>query len=95
MRDAGGHEEPTGGDRGDDRGSHGAPADRARGDDRGPLSPRDDEEIRAEEAFIRGLLARGEAARAVNGVLPPGALFEIVEEPPGQLPKVVRRRFSR
>ena len=49
----------------------------------------------AEEAFIRGLLARGEAARAVDGKLPPGVLYEIVEESPGQLPKVVRRRFSR
>ncbi len=49
----------------------------------------------AEEAFLRGLLARGEAARAVDGKLPPGALYEIVEEPPGRLPKVVRRRFSR
>jgi hypothetical protein len=48
----------------------------------------------AEEAFIRGLIARGEAAKAVDGKLPPGATHEIVEERPGRLPKVVRRRFS-
>ena len=56
---------------------------------------RDPDEVRAEEAFIRGLLARGEAARAKDGKLPPGVLYEIVDEPPGELPKVVRRRFSR
>lgn len=57
----------------------------------------DDPELvaKAEESFVRGLIARGEAARAVNGKLPPGATHEIVEERPGQLPKVVRRRFSR
>jgi hypothetical protein len=48
----------------------------------------------AEESFVRGLLARGEAAKAVDGKLPPGATHEIVEERPGRLPKVVRRRFS-
>lgn len=45
-------------------------------------------------AFVRGLIERGEAAKAVDGKLPPGATHEIVEERPGQLPKVVRRRFS-
>jgi hypothetical protein len=55
---------------------------------------RDPEEERAEEAFIRGLIARGEAAKAVDGKLPPGATHEIVEDEPGKLPKVVRRRFS-
>lgn len=54
----------------------------------------DDEYTPAEEAFIRGLIARGEAAKAVGGKLPPGATHEIVEERPGRLPKVVRRRFS-
>jgi len=48
----------------------------------------------AEEAFVRGLIARGEAAKAVDGKLPAGATHEIVEERPGHLPKVVRRRFS-
>jgi hypothetical protein len=55
---------------------------------------RDPEAERAEEAFIRGLIARGEAAKAVDGKLPPGATHEIVEDEPGKLPKVVRRRFS-
>lgn len=48
----------------------------------------------AEESFVRGLLARGEAAKAVDGKLPPGVTHEIVEERPGRLPRVVRRRFS-
>jgi hypothetical protein len=69
--------------------------DREAGDAEPPASttggPQD---VAAEEAFIRGVLARGEAARAVEGKLPAGALYEIVEEPPGQLPKLVRRRFS-
>ena len=55
---------------------------------------RDPEEERAEEAFVRGLIARGEAAKAVDGKLPPGATHEIVEEEPGKLPKVVRRHFK-
>lgn len=55
----------------------------------------DDEEYTpAEKAFVRGLIERGEAAKAVDGKLPPGASYEIVEERPGRLPKVVRRRFS-
>ena len=49
---------------------------------------------RAEEAFIRGLIERGEAAKAdENGKLPPGATHEIVGESPSGLPIVVRRRF--
>jgi hypothetical protein len=56
--------------------------------------PADEQSEAAEEAFIRGLIARGEAAKAVDGKLPPGATHEIVEERPGQLPKIVRRRFS-
>jgi hypothetical protein len=47
-----------------------------------------------EELFVRGLLERGEAAKAVDGELPPGATHEIVEEKDGELPKVKRRRFS-
>ena len=47
-----------------------------------------------EEVFVSGLLERGEAARPVEGELPPGATHEIVEERPGRLPKVKRRRFS-
>jgi hypothetical protein len=63
------------------------------GDEHGETGTKSD--VTAEESFIRGLLARGEAARAVDGELPAGALYEIVEEPPGRLPKIVRRRFSR
>jgi hypothetical protein len=54
-----------------------------------------DEPSREEEAFVRALIARGEAAKAVDGKLPPGATHEIVEERPGRVPKVVRRRYSR
>ena len=49
---------------------------------------------RAEEAYIRGLIERGEAAWPVNGELPPGATHEIVEERPGEVPKIRRRRFA-
>jgi hypothetical protein len=49
---------------------------------------------RAEEAYIRGMIERGEAAWPVNGKLPPGATHEIVEERPGELPKIRRRRFA-
>ena len=49
---------------------------------------------RAEEAFIRGLIERGEAAKAdENGNLPQGATHEIVGTSPSGLPIVVRRRF--
>jgi hypothetical protein len=54
----------------------------------------DDEEQRAQEAYVRGLIERGEAAWPVDGKLPPGATHEIVEEEPGKLPKIVRRRFG-
>lgn len=56
--------------------------------------PEAEESSPAEEAFVSGLIARGEAAKAVDGKLPPGATHEIVEERPGRLPRVVRRRFS-
>ncbi len=59
-----------------------------------PGAAEDAEPSAAEAAFIRGLIARGEAAVAVDGELPPGATHEIVEERPGRLPRVVRRRFS-
>jgi hypothetical protein len=54
----------------------------------------DDDLTPEERAFIEGLLERGEAAEAVDGVLPPGATHEIVERRPGRLPKVRRRSFS-
>jgi hypothetical protein len=60
-----------------------------------PRPSDDGEEITpAEEAFVSGLIERGEAAKVVDGKLPPGATHEIVEERPGRVPKVVRRRFS-
>ena len=53
------------------------------------------EEERAERKFVEDLVRRGEAAWPdKDGKLPPGATHEIVEEKPGQPPKVVRRRFS-
>ena len=49
---------------------------------------------RAEEAFVKGLIERGEAAKAdENGNLPPGATHEIVGVSSSGLPIVVRRRF--
>ena len=47
----------------------------------------------AREAFEAGLRARGEAARAVDGQLPPGATHEIVTGEDGK-ERLVRRRFS-
>ena len=47
------------------------------------------------ESFVKGLVERGEAARAdADGKLPPGATHEIVGETETGLPVVVRRRFS-
>lgn len=69
-------------------------AGEAKGHDEERDPNRDDELSPDEAAFVRGLIERGEAAKAVDGKLPPGATHEIVEERPGQLPKVVRRRFS-
>ena len=47
------------------------------------------------ESFVKGLVDRGEAAKAdANGKLPPGATHEIVGETETGLPVVVRRRFS-
>jgi hypothetical protein len=46
-------------------------------------------------SFVKGLVARGEAARAdAKGNLPRGATHEIVGETKSGLPIVVRRRFS-
>ena len=54
-----------------------------------------DEEKTADEVlYVRGVLIRGEAARAKDGELPPGATHEIVEEPEDDLPVIQRRRFS-
>jgi hypothetical protein len=58
------------------------------------MGDEEDETTAQEEAYVRGLIARGEAAWPVDGELPPGATHEILEEEPGKLPKVVRRRFG-
>ena len=59
-----------------------------------PAPPKPPAEAPSEDEarFIRALIARGEAARAVNGVLPDGATHEIVEDDHGRI-TVVRRRF--
>jgi hypothetical protein len=53
----------------------------------------DDDEGAAEARFVEDLLARGEAARPVDGELPEGATHEIVDEEDGSI-TVRRRRFS-
>jgi hypothetical protein len=63
----------------------------------GTRSPntRSELERAAEEAFARGVIERGEAARPNRkGKLPPGATHEIIDAPEGELPKIRRRRFS-
>jgi hypothetical protein len=45
-------------------------------------------------AFVRGLIARGEAAQPnPDGSLPKGATHEIIRDTPNGLPSVRRRRF--
>jgi hypothetical protein len=62
---------------------------------RGDSSEDQEARKRAEEAFVEGVVARGEAAKpGPNGELPPGATHEIVEEREGRPPKLRRRRFS-
>jgi hypothetical protein len=56
-----------------------------------PIVPNDPQSI----SFVKGLVARGEAARVdAAGKLPSGATHEIVGETESGLPIVVRRRFS-
>jgi hypothetical protein len=58
-------------------------------------APASERERAAKEAFVRGVIERGEAAKPDrHGKLPPGATHEIVEEVEGGLPKIRRRRFS-
>jgi len=48
-----------------------------------------------DEAFVRGLVARGEAVKVAPGApLPPGATHEIVGETTTGVPIVKRKRFS-
>lgn len=49
-------------------------------------------ETHEEDRYVQDLIARGEAARAVDGELPDGATHEIVEDEEGRV-TVVRRRF--
>lgn len=57
----------------------------------GILAPSEPEEI----AFVKGLVARGEAVKVEPGApLPPGVTHEIVGETPFGVPIVKRRRFS-
>lgn len=76
------------------------PAGGAEHDDSGTGVPGDADAHRpaaearaAEEAFVQGLIARGEAVPADDGELPAGATHELVE---GDEPNrgVRRRRFS-
>lgn len=54
-----------------------------------------DKDRKAEEDFVRGLVERGQAAKAdENGNLPPGATHEIVGVSESGVPIVVRRRFA-
>ena len=46
----------------------------------------------AEDQYVKDLIARGAAAKAVDGELPDGATHEIVEDDEGNV-TVVRRRF--
>jgi hypothetical protein len=48
----------------------------------------------AAELFIKGVLTRGEAAKAVKGKLPPGVTHEIVGKGANGLLVLKRRRFS-
>jgi hypothetical protein len=48
----------------------------------------------AAESFVKGVLTRGEAAKAVKGKLPPGVTHEIVGTGVAGLPTIKRRRFS-
>lgn len=49
----------------------------------------------ASTSFVKGLVARGQAARlAPDGSLPPGATHEIVGETETGLPILRRRRFA-
>lgn len=49
----------------------------------------------AKEAFVRGLIARGEAARrGPGGRLPAGATHEIIGTTAAGLPILKRRRFA-
>lgn len=63
----------------------------------GPKKAAGKSEPRADaEAFVEGVIARGEAVKRVGrkAKLPPGATHEIVGEDEEGRPKLRRRRFS-
>ncbi|MGH9226348.1 MAG: hypothetical protein ACRD2W_21740 [Acidimicrobiales bacterium] len=51
-----------------------------------------DRNAEVDDRYVQALIARGEAAKAVDGELPAGATHEIVEDEKGGV-TVVRRRF--
>lgn len=54
-----------------------------------------DDSDAAEQVFLKGVLARREAAKPVDGELPAGATHEIVEDDrEGAAPKIRRSRFK-
>jgi hypothetical protein len=60
-------------------------------DKTGVIEPNDE----ASKAFIKGLVANGQAAKPLpDGSLPPGATHEIIGETASGLPIVKRRRVS-
>jgi hypothetical protein len=64
---------------------------RKKGRDEDVIVPTDDESA----SFVRGLVARGEAAKArPDGSLPAGATHEIVGTTEAGLPILRRRRFA-
>ena len=48
----------------------------------------------AADLFVKGVLVRGEAAKAVKGKLPPGVTHEIIGKGADGLLILKRRRFS-
>jgi hypothetical protein len=60
-----------------------------------PSQPEAERRRKAQEAFERGIIERGEAAVAdENGRLPPGVTHEIVGHDATGYPILKRRRFS-
>jgi hypothetical protein len=67
----------------------------AKGKRKAPAAPKVPESDAYSAEFVRGLVARGEAAIPnPDGTLPPGATHEIVGKSADGTPLVRRRRFS-
>ena len=69
---------------------------RARATTRGPARSTEVSGIAkpAADLFVKGVLVRGEAAKAVKGKLPPGVTHEIIGKGADGLLILKRRRFS-